>query len=55
MEYVRSVKNNPIAKAVKIADLFHNSDISRLEKVTEKDELRLKLYWQALNFLQTPE
>lgn len=36
MEYVRSVKNNPIAKAVKIADLFHNSDISRLEKVTEK-------------------
>lgn len=55
MEYVRSVKNNPIAKAVKIADLIHNSDISRLEKVTEKDELRLKLYRQALNFLQTPE
>ena len=31
LEYVARIKDNPIAKAVKLADLRHNSDESRLE------------------------
>lgn len=27
MDYVRAIKSNPIAKAVKLADLKHNSDL----------------------------
>ena len=36
MDYVREIKNNPIAKAVKLADLKHNSDLTRLDIVDEK-------------------
>lgn len=36
MEYVAKIKDNPIAKAVKLADLEHNSDLSRLDTVDEK-------------------
>lgn len=30
LEYVAKLKHNPIAKAVKLADLAHNSDMTRL-------------------------
>ena len=30
-EYVARIKTNPIARAVKLADLIHNSDKTRLE------------------------
>ena len=36
MDYVRAIKSNPIAKAVKLADLRHNSDLSRMDIVDEK-------------------
>lgn len=51
MEYVRKVKENPIARAVKMADLLHNSDRSRLEVVTDKDEQRSAKYECALKTL----
>ena len=35
-EYIAAIHQNPIARAVKIADLNHNSDPSRLE-ITEKN------------------
>ena len=35
LEYVARVKTNPIAKAVKLADLRHNSDETRLENADE--------------------
>lgn len=35
LEYVARVKTNPIAKAVKLADLLHNSDESRLPNADE--------------------
>ena len=35
LEYVARVGTNPIAKAVKLADLRHNSDESRLENADE--------------------
>ena len=42
MEYVMKIKTNPIAKAVKLADLKHNSDMSRLDRITQTDEERAK-------------
>ena len=50
-EYVEKIKSNPIARAVKIADLKHNMDKSRLQTVTEKDEKRYTKYSKALSAL----
>ena len=41
MDYVAKIAHNPIAKAVKIADLKHNSDLSRMEE-SEIDEWAIK-------------
>lgn len=35
LDYVRRVSKNPIAKIVKLADLRHNSDETRLENASE--------------------
>lgn len=51
MEYVAAVKNNPIAKAVKIADLKHNSDTTRLEVIDERAAKRVEKYASALALL----
>ena len=52
MEYVVKIKTNPIAKAVKLADLKHNSDMSRLDRITQIDEERAKKYKQAIELLE---
>ena len=52
MEYVVKIKTNPIAKAVKLADLKHNSDMSRLDRITQTDEERIKKYKQAIELLE---
>lgn len=52
MDYVKRAAGNPIAKAVKLADLRHNMDLSRIENPTENDFLRLeKKYKPALEYL----
>ena len=51
MDYVRQIKTNPIARAVKISDLSHNSDLSRLDTVSEKDLKRVEKYREALKIL----
>lgn len=51
MEYVAQIKTNPIAKAVKLADLKHNSDTTRLETITPKDEKRAEKYREAIKLL----
>lgn len=48
MDYVRRIKANHVARAVKLADLAHNSDLSRLPKVTEADLERLSKYRKAI-------
>ena len=53
MEYVALIKKNPIAKMVKLADLRHNSDMSRLDKVTAHDRERAEKYKKAIEFLES--
>lgn len=55
LEYVKRLKNNPIARSVKLADLIHNSDLSRLSVVTEEDLERVEKYRKALNLLKQGE
>ena len=50
-DYVLSIKDNATAKKVKLADLRHNSDLSRLEEITEKALARVKKYEQAILLL----
>ena len=52
MDYVRAIKDNPIAKAVKLADLRHNSDITRLDTVDEKALARREKYRKAMELLE---
>ena len=52
MDYVAKIKTNDIAKAVKIADLKHNSDLTRLDNITDKDLERIKKYQEALELLK---
>lgn len=51
LEYVKKIKDNPIARKVKLADLHHNSDITRLLEVTSKDIKRIEKYKKAINLL----
>ncbi len=51
MDYVRNLKSNPIARNVKLADLHHNSDATRLDEMSEKDKLRNKKYNEAIRIL----
>ena len=41
-EYVRAIKSNPYAKAVKLADIAHNSDQTRLAGCGNVSEEQLK-------------
>ena len=51
MDYVMELKSNQLAKKVKLADLTHNSDLSRLNNVTEEDKQRVQKYQQAIQLL----
>lgn len=51
MEYVKKIRNNPIARKVKLADLKHNSDKTRLLSVTEQDIGRYEKYQRSIEIL----
>lgn len=50
-DYLEVVKNNELSRKVKIADLTHNIDLSRLNNITEKDIDRKNKYLKAKEFL----
>ena len=50
-DYIAAIKPNPIARTVKIADLMHNSDTSRLDEIDEAAVERLKRYREAFKTL----
>lgn len=52
MAYIKLLKKNPIAKKVKIEDLLHNIDETRLDIITIKDKERNRKYQEALAFLR---
>lgn len=52
-EYLGKVKSNNLARVVKLADLKHNSDLSRLKSVTNTDYERVKKYKNTIYYLST--
>ncbi len=52
-DYVTALKNNQIARAVKLADLRHNSDLSRFDEdmINEKTLARNEKYKAAMDIL----
>lgn len=50
-DYIRRVGENPLARAVKIADLIDNSNLSRLPSVILEDVKRQRKYNRALAYL----
>ena len=53
MEYIEKLAVNDIARQVKLRDLEHNSKITRLKGLREKDFERLKKYQIAYNYLKS--
>ena len=52
-DYLGKVKSNNLARVVKLADLKHNSDLSRLKTVSNTDYERVKKYKNAIRYLST--
>lgn len=52
MDYVKILAINEIARAVKLRDLEHNSKITRLKGLRDKDFERLKKYQIAYDYLK---
>ena len=56
MDYIRRIWKNRLARDVKLADLEHNMDLSRLNgKVTEKDLERVEKYKKARQILMSEQ
>lgn len=51
LDYVKNIKTNEIATKVKIADLKHNSDLTRLDTIAIHDYERVEKYQKALEIL----
>ena len=52
MDYVLALAPNAVARKVKLADLRHNADITRLDAPTEKDMARREKYLKAIELLE---
>ncbi len=51
LDYVARIKQNPIARAVKLADLAHNTDTTRLDAIDDKMLERYEEYRKAIKLL----
>lgn len=53
LDYVRRIKGNPIATVVKLADLRHNSDESRMPDASEEKRIHFReKYRKAFDILE---
>ncbi len=52
-EYIEKLSRNPISRDVKIGDLEHNSDLTRLKVITLKAFKRAEKYKRSMNYLQS--
>ncbi len=55
LDYVARIQPNPVARAVKLADLRHNSDLTRLDNVGVRELQRIQKYQAAIRLLETSE
>ena len=53
MDYVKKISGNALATKVKLADLRHNSDLSRLDVVDDRAIARVKKYAEAIELLES--
>lgn len=51
MEYVERISHDPVATRVKLADLRHNSDTTRMDEMDEWAVRRNEKYLRAIDFL----
>lgn len=51
-DYIMRISVSPTARAIKMADLRHNSDIHRMKGLREKDLKRIEKYHRAYSFLK---
>jgi (p)ppGpp synthase/HD superfamily hydrolase len=51
MDYIKRAASHPISRAVKMADLEHNSQIFRMKGLRQKDFERLEKYFTAYAYL----
>ena len=51
--YIENISKNKLATEVKMADLLHNMDLTRLKDITFKDLTRSQKYMKAYNQLET--
>ncbi|KGN99608.1 phosphohydrolase [Porphyromonas macacae] len=49
--YIRAIGQNPLARAVKLNDIRHNMDLSRLSSPSSKDFIRRERYECEYNYL----
>ena len=47
-EFIQKAVSNPISKNVKIADINDNLDLNRIDKISDKDYIRIKKYHRVL-------
>lgn len=55
MNYIKEISGNRIATIVKLADLKHNSDLTRLDAVDDKAIKRAEKYREAIEILSACE
>ena len=53
--YIERLAVDPVARQIKLADLRHNMDYTRLDRVTERDRERLEVYIPAKKYLEERE
>lgn len=51
-EYIKRVATNQMALKIKLADLRHNMDLSRIKDVSERDLARIEKYKNAKAYLE---
>ncbi len=51
MDYVAKVRENELARRVKLLDMRHNMDTTRLDAMTDADRKRLEKYREAYRLL----
>lgn len=52
MDYISRLATCPLARRVKLADLYHNSDVSRMDHIDGPAEARFRKYQKAINLLE---